>query len=501
MRQRTQFNTSMRFAGAFAALLMNFGVAQAEVSITDHATENMTCSAGVCSPTAKRAYLSIRDLQKLLKRSDITVTTGSGAVTMGVDAPLSWTSKSRLTLNAIYNVAIKAPLTVAGPGALTIVYNSAGTDGDLKFFPGGHIDFWDLSSNLVVNGGTYVLAGDITTLAADLAAHPDGSYALATDYDASLDGRYRRAPIEALTGTFEGLGHTISKLSVGPRIRGNFALFGVNNGVIRDVTIRDANITAGGYKGYAGTIAGHNYGTIHDVHASGQVTNNSNGGTAGGLAGYNGGIIENSSSTASVLGAGYGVGGLVGINTGNANTVIRNSYAAGSVSGGIYAGGLVGYSLDDALVERSFAAGDVSGAGAATGGLVGYNLRATIADAYASGSANHDHAGGLVGTNDHGAVFYAYSTGAVGGLSTGGLIGIDTSDAGSLNDTYWDTDTSGISNPSQGAGNIANDPGITGLTDAQLKSALPAGFDPAIWGQSPTINNGYPYLLANPPPQ
>src|SRR4051812_18313438 len=82
-----------------AALLMSNAAAQAEVSITDHATENMMCSAGVCSPTAKRAYLNVRELQRMLKRSDITVTTGSGAVTMEVDAPLSWTSKSRLTLD------------------------------------------------------------------------------------------------------------------------------------------------------------------------------------------------------------------------------------------------------------------------------------------------------------------------------------------------------------------------------------------------------------------
>ncbi len=45
----------------------------------------------------------------------------------------------------------------------------------------------------------------------------------------------------------------------------------------------------------------------------------------------------------------------------------------------------------------------------------------------------------------------------------------------------------------------ADPPGITGLTDAQLKSALPAGFDPNVWGQNPNINNGWPYLLANPP--
>ena len=59
----------------------------------------------------------------------------------------------------------------------------------------------------------------------------------------------------------------------------------------------------------------------------------------------------------------------------------------------------------------------------------------------------------------------------------------------------------GILDPHQGAGDPSDDPGITGLTDAQLKSALPAGFDPNVWGQSSSINNGWPYLLANPPQQ
>jgi len=81
----------------------------------------------------------------------------------------------------------------------------------------------------------------------------------------------------------------------------------------------------------------------------------------------------------------------------------------------------------------------------------------------------------------------------------GGLIGDDEPD--DLTNDYWDLETSGITDPSQGAGNVSNDPGITGLTDAQLKSGLPAGFDLTIWAQSPDINNGYPYLLANPPPK
>jgi hypothetical protein len=81
----------------------------------------------------------------------------------------------------------------------------------------------------------------------------------------------------------------------------------------------------------------------------------------------------------------------------------------------------------------------------------------------------------------------------------GGLIGDDGSQSGSLSDDYWDTTTSGITNLSQGAGNEANDPGITGLTTVQFQAGLPAGFDPSVWGENENIINGLPYLLANPP--
>ena len=46
---------------------------------------------------------------------------------------------------------------------------------------------------------------------------------------------------------------------------------------------------------------------------------------------------------------------------------------------------------------------------------------------------------------------------------------------------------------------MGNVSGITGLTTVQFQSGLPAGFDPAVWAQSPGINNGFPYLIANPP--
>jgi hypothetical protein len=38
------------------------------------------------------------------------------------------------------------------------------------------------------------------------------------------------------------------------------------------------------------------------------------------------------------------------------------------------------------------------------------------------------------------------------------------------------------------------------MTTAQLKSGLQTGFDPTVWGIAASINDGYPYLKALPPP-
>jgi hypothetical protein len=125
---------------------------------------------------------------------------------------------------------------------------------------------------------------------------------------------------------------------------------------------------------------------------------------------------------------------------------------------------------------------------------------------YATGkshSATDGDTGGLIGINP-GTVTQSYSAGPVSGIALsllGGLIGRDVSASGSIDSTYWGTDTSGITNLSQGAASPPNDPGITGLTTAQLQSGLPAGFDPKFWAEDPKINNGLPYLINNPSPQ
>jgi hypothetical protein len=135
-------------------------------------------------------------------------------------------------------------------------------------------------------------------------------------------------------------------------------------------------------------------------------------------------------------------------------------------------GGLVGFNVG--LVENSFATGSVTGGTKAyVGGAIGYNNSGTVSDSYGAGAVS----GGT-------------------GSSVGGFTGFDY--LGTYSDDYWDTTTSGITALSQGVGNIANDTGVAGLSTTQMQSGLPTGFDPAVWGENPSINGGLPYLLELP---
>src|SRR5579884_1647582 len=115
------------------AVLAGATAANADVVISKKATANMSCSAGVCSPTAPNAVLNATDLTNLLASGDVTVTTGSGATNIVVKDGFSWTSTSRLTLDAIQSVEFDKPVTVAGTGAATITTNDGGSGGDLLF--------------------------------------------------------------------------------------------------------------------------------------------------------------------------------------------------------------------------------------------------------------------------------------------------------------------------------------------------------------------------------
>jgi hypothetical protein len=285
-----------------------------------------------------------------------------------------------------------------------------------------------------------------------------------------------------------------------------------------------------------GALAGYSTGHIVNSMSSGKVTLDGGNGSVGGLVGSNDqGIVNRSGSIASVAcGPSDYCGGLIGLSDGP----VSNSHTSGMTfsSGGSVVGGLIGDAYDAGTVTLSYAVGTVvTGEFGTVGGLVG-GCQTSITSSFATGpvsdgsSGGDVYAGGLVGySNSSGVITNSYATGAVsvysgemGGLAghntgkitsaystghlasrggapyVGGLVGYDNSSAG-ISNAYWDLGTSGVSDPAEGAGYPSNDPGITGLTTDQFKSELPNGFDSKIWGEKKRFNNGYPYLLANPP--
>jgi hypothetical protein len=490
-------STSLRrMAGMVPLALLASGLAtgaDASLVVSSGATKNVTCARKVCSATAQNAVLNVTTLQTMLAASAVKLVSGSTANDIDVEAALTWASRSLLTLDSYRSIVVNAPVSDTGPGNLTMTTNDGGTGGTLSFGAGGNVTFMGLQRKLTIDGNLYKLADNIKALAADIAANPSGYFALAKSYNAKHDGTYPAAPIVTqFLGTFEGLGNTISNMTIvdGTQEGATDGLFSIAYGTIRDLGLLNASVTSTGDQGAngAGTLvsAGN---TIWRCWATGSVAVGRYS-AAGGLAAGAGNISQSYANVA-VNGANVvQLGGLASSVSGN----ISQSYAVGPVSdassnGDFDAiGGLVSETGQGTILSQSYATGPV-----------------TLANA----GATYSLVGGLLASNNYqSTVTQSYSTGKVTAVPNpncpsqgciGGLIGNDTNGSYPTTSAYWDTTTSGITSLSQGAGAPANDPGITGLTNAQFKSGLPSGFDPAVWGEKPGINGHLPYLLALPP--
>ena len=261
--------------------------------------------------------------------------------------------------------------------------------------------------------------------------------------DALLGGSNYRI----FAGNFDGNGYTISKVSIGsettPFESDVFGLFGATEGKISNLNLDTvsihgvAKITSGYVIGPAGGLVGYSAGSIENCHVtgltmdmnaqdggiagaywigglvgaldgtqlinecsvSGSITENTGKGSIGGLIGELGKAAKITYSRSDVMvnvkadpRGGADVGGFIGKGNGktDAETVIRNCYATGNVTGGAYTGGFAG-GLWGLNIKNCYANGNVSQAAAAMASFVGTdasdpNYYGSITSCFAIGS-------------------------------------------------------------------------------------------------------------------
>jgi filamentous hemagglutinin family protein len=417
-----------------------------------------------------------------------TGVTSNGAGDIIVNSGISWSSNHLLNLTAYNAITINAPINITGGGGLAL--NAAGQAGvtttGLTFGNGASIDYGGTN-----HGGTFSLNGTSYTLVYSMAqldaidgvsavnntatatygAGLAGAYALATNLNASgttytqalIGTNSSNSAATQFVGQFDGLGHTVTGLTISAPGGANVGLIGYVTGAAASVS--NIGLVGGSMIGQGNTgslVASLDAGVVQTSFSSAKVTGSIS--NTGGLIGFiNVGTVQSSYASGTVVG-GVATGGLVGAAV--TSSTIINSYATGAVSGGSNTGGLIGFNAGN--VVASYATGAVTGTGSpisGTGGLIGDNQGGSVSASYASGavSSGGNLVGGLIGANN-GNVNGSHATGAVTGASgTGGLIG--SLMTGTVNASYATGAVTGITNTG----------GLIGVSSALVQASYATG--------------------------
>ncbi|NMY49245.1 YDG domain-containing protein [Pseudomonas sp. WS 5027] len=436
---------------------------------------------------------AVSDRLKTTNMTVATVATGSSAGNITVNDTVVWNANT-LTLTAHNNVNINKEMFGSGSAKLAVEYGqgavAAGSTSSINIKAPVNLAAGQNYSTKQGSDGTRVDYTVITSLGAmgsvtgldlqGINGALSGNFVLGSNINAAATATWNGGTgFDSLgtvaggefTGTFDGLGHSISNLSMN-RTTTDAGLFGAVSatGAVRNVGLTNVSIALTGTlvdvfpSIYAvGALVGYNRGWVDNSYASGAVT-----GTdyvqLGGLVGTNTGIVSNSHTSGTVTSTNYaGAAGLVSLNTDTG--IVRNSYSTANVIGlrGAGLGGLV--VRNEGRIENSSATGNVTSTTNAqyNGGLVSAN-RATgvITNSYATGTVTGGGtAGGLVGNNFLGGqITNSYATGNVGingvgsGSYNGGLVGVNR---GSLSNVYSTGSVTGALT------NTANNGGLVGL--------------------------------------
>ncbi len=204
-----------------------------------------------------------------------------------------------------------------------------------------------------------------------------------------------------------------------------------------------------------------------------------------------GGIVSNLGLTNATINGYQYVGALAGWNAGT----IHQCFSSGAVTGKWHwVGGLVGENQTGGVISSSFSTASVTGIGSGQmySGFAGSNA-GTLSNCYSTGnSTGTNYVSSFVGRNVSGSISMCFATGYVTtpGSNSGGLVAYN---AGTVSDSFWNTETTGQST-SQGGG--------MGKTTVQMQTqSTYSGWNfSSVWTINAGSNNGYPYLISNPPP-
>ena len=475
--------------------------------------------------SVSQSFSSTANSGQLVLNGGGQITQAAGDLTL--NSAVSW-SANTLTLNAAKNINVNAVLNATGSASLAL--NPAASTGtvNMGMSPAGTVNAstgnaytgqinFNSTGTFSIGGTQYTVINSLgsqgSTTGNDLQGmqgNLSGHYVLGSNIDASATSTwnsnagfvpigggtvtstsqylwnisYTTLPTNQFTGTFDGMGHTISNLTINLPSMNFVGMFGYTTSAD---SIRNTGMVGGAVTGasFVGSLVGYSNGSIISSYATGSIASTNYSAFAGGLVGGNSGAISNSYATGNYLatrGTGLGnetrfAGGLVGQN--ESTGTISNSYATGSVAGYEYLGGLVGVnsgSIDGShatgnmsepfgdnaqyvgglagtnggTISKSYSTGNITATGNVTwiGGFVGLSSgnTASISQCYSTGNVTQTGTGtgigGFVGQN-YASISNSYATGNVSGnTEVGGLIGENNS--GSISNNYSAGSVSGV---------------------------------------------------------
>lgn len=224
------------------------------------------------SASADDSVINTSTLQGALALANVTVSTGSSRTQSGditVASNIGWSANTTLTLEAAGNIALKGNIAATGTNAgLALNY---GSGKDYTLLSGKSVTLSGANSSLSIGGENYTLIRSMAQLGAIDTTGLSGRYALAqnvnangTTYSNALVGTSQGT---AFSGTFSGLGNTISNLKI-TSADTYVSLFGYNNSTIRNIALTAAQLTGSSTATfYAGLLAAYNTGTIAYAYA------------------------------------------------------------------------------------------------------------------------------------------------------------------------------------------------------------------------------------------